>query len=140
MGKKKMNHTEKELIKYMSLFYMTPLEVQAKDIATLLRENTELSVELWDSMNVLELVLTNNNSVDFEPVDTGFKDPSDLAFIKNRKIKTVFAITLNEKDLDAVIPCFTQLVTQYSGFVCADSPDFTPVYAGSSKKQDTSPL
>jgi hypothetical protein len=41
---------------------------------------------------------------------------------------------MSEEDLPAVTEYFNQLVDKFSGFVCADSDDFTPVYAGSSKR------
>lgn len=134
MANKKMNSNQKTDVKYLDLFYMTSSEVSAKDIVALMQEHAELSTELWDSMNILELTLPNQNSVDFEPVEVDFRDPSDAAFVKNRGIQTIFAINLNENDLNTVIPYFEQIISNYSGFLCADSADFTPVYVGSSKK------
>lgn len=120
--------------KYTDLFYMTPSDVNAKDIADLFQDTKELSVQLWEEMNVLELELANQNSIDFEPMEPAFKDPSDSAFIKNRNIRTIFAINLCEADLNIMIPYFEQLVIRFSGFVCADSADFTPIYAGTTKR------
>jgi hypothetical protein len=134
MTNKNMNSTKKTEKTYLDLLYMTPSEVKAKDIASLFHNETGLSVELWDEMNVLELELPNQNTVDFEPLSIHFKDPSDAAFVKNRNIKTIYAINLNEDDLNTVIPYFTKIVELFSGFICADTEDFTPVYVGSSKK------
>ncbi len=140
MADKKKNFSQKTAApqkaekKYIDLFYMTPRKVTAKEIAERLQERDNLTVELWAEMNVLELVLPNQNSIDFEPVEADFRDASDAAFIKNRNIATIFAINLCEADLTAAVPLFEQLVAACSGFVCADSEDFNPVYAGSSKK------
>lgn len=134
MADKKKNIPVKAEKKYIELLYMTPQMLEAKDIADLFRSNLELTVELWNEMSVIELVLNNQNSVDLEAIDADFKSPSDAAFVKNRAIKTIYAISLNEADLPVVTSYFEQLVTKYSGFVCADSEDFTPVYAGSSKR------
>jgi hypothetical protein len=123
--------TEKQ---YTDLFYMTPSDVNAKDIADLFQDTKDLNVQLWEEMNVLELELANQNSIDFEPMEPSFKDPSDSAFIKNRNIRTIFAINLCEADLNTMIPYFEQLVSRFSGFVCADSADFTPIYAGTAKR------
>ncbi|MDF2486359.1 MAG: hypothetical protein K0R46_2527 [Herbinix sp.] len=134
MADKKKGFPTKLVKKYIDLLYMTPQEINAKEIADLLQENKGLTIELWAEMNVLEFVLPNQNSVDFEAIDPDFKTPSDAAFVKNRGIKSVYSINLCEDDLSIVTPYFEQLVEKFSGFVCADSEDFTPVYAGSSKK------
>jgi hypothetical protein len=124
--------------KYIDLLYMTPTGVNAKDIAELFTAVKGITIQLWEEMNVLELELSNQNSIDFEPVDPDFKDPSDAAFVKNRGIKTIFALNLCEADLQTSIPLFEQITEKFSGFVCADTEDFKPVYAGSSKKAESS--
>ncbi len=134
MADKKKGYPAKASKKYIDLFYMTPNLIHAKDIADLFTTETGPSIELWEEFNVLELVLPNQNSIDFEPIDPKFKDPSDLSFVKNRSIQTIFAINLSEEDLPAATEYFKQLVAKFSGFVCADSEDFTPVYAGNSKR------
>ncbi|HHV09376.1 MAG TPA: hypothetical protein GXX75_03730 [Clostridiales bacterium] len=133
MAKKTPGSGKKVIKKYIDLLFMTPSEVNAKEIAALLQENG-LSTQLWEEMDVLEIELPNKNSVDFEPIEPDFKDPSDASFIKNRNIKTIFAITVCEEDIKAVTPYFERLVEKYSGFVCGDSDDFQPVYAGSSAR------
>ncbi|MBH1941871.1 hypothetical protein I5677_13290 [Mobilitalea sibirica] len=135
MSKKKSNIEKKDSIKqYIDLLYMTPSQVSAKEIAALLSNYHDLKIELWDEMNVLELNLSNNNSVDFEPLNLPFHNPSDAAFAKNRNIQTVFAIGVEQNDLTNVLPYFEKIIEMYSGFICADSEDFQPVYAGSSDK------
>lgn len=134
MGNKNNRSNPVPETKYMDLLYMTPSEVTAKDIAEVFHDMKGVTVQLWEEMNVLELELAGQNSIDFEPLDPAFKDPSDAAFVKNRSIKTIFAINLCEADLKNAAPYFDQIVGRYSGFVCADSGDFNPVYAGTSKR------
>lgn len=134
MSNKKNSSNQKEIQNYIDLLYMSPELITAKDIALLFESTDKLSIQLWEEMNVVELELPNQNSIDFEPLEISFKDPSDAAFVKNRNIKTIFAINMNEADLNSVIPYYEQLVDKFSGFVCADTADFAPVYAGSTKK------
>jgi hypothetical protein len=131
MAKKGKVSDQKVVKNYLNLFYMTPNEVCAKDIAEFFQADKGLVIELWESMNVLELELSNQNSIDFEPVDASFRDPSDASFIKNRRIKTIFGIMLCDTDLSLAIPYFEQLVDKFGGFVCTDSDNFNPFYAGS---------
>lgn len=134
MSSKKKGLSQKVMKQYIDLLYMTPLSITAKDIAALFGSTYGLTVELWAEMDVLELILPNQNSIDIESIDAVLQNPSDVAFMKNRGIKTIFAINLCKDDLPEATPYFDQLVAKYSGFVCADSEDFTPVYAGSSNR------
>ena len=133
MAKNKNSSSQKPIHNYLDLFYMTPNAITAKDIVLLFQGLKGIQTELWEELNILELVLPHGNSVDFEPLEVSFQDPSDAAFVKNRGVKNIFAINLSAEDLPIVIPFFEKLVEAYSGFVCADSADFTPVYAGTSK-------
>jgi len=134
MANKKTNFDKVNETDDMTLLYMTPTEVSAKDIALLLQDSAGIKVELWEEMNVLELELPTKNSVDFEPLDIRFSNPTDAAFIKNRGIRTIFAITLSEADFTLAKPYLEQIVGQYFGFLCADTEDFNPVYFGSKEK------
>jgi hypothetical protein len=135
MANKKFNPNQNDVKKYIDLLYMTPSEVNAKDIATLLQDANGVTIELWEAMNVVELELSNQNSIDFEPLDvTNFKDPSDASFVKNRNIKTIFAVNVCEDDLVAATSYFELIIDKFSGFLCTDSDDFNPVYVGSSQK------
>lgn len=134
MANKNKKSKEKPIVNYMELLYMTSGEVRAKEIAMHLQTAAGLKVEVWDEMNVLELGLPSQNIVDFEPLDISFPDPSDAAFIKNRSIQTIFAIRLVEDDFDVAKPYFEQIVAHFSGFICADSVDFQPIYVGSAEQ------
>lgn len=118
----------------IDLLYMTPNLVNARDLADILKSSNTLEVDLWEEMNVLEVTLPNKNPVDFEPIDVNFKDPSDAAFVRNRNIKTIYAIQLKEEDLPLMIPYFETLIQHYTGFICGDTPDFKPIYAGTSDR------
>jgi hypothetical protein len=134
MAHKNKKPIKKEIKNYVDLLYMTPQVVNAKELAALFDDDKNISVQLWEEMNILELELPNENSVDFEPLSISFKDPSDAAFVKNRNIQTIYAINLLEDDLNASIPYFELIIEQYQGFICADSEDFNPVYAGTTKR------
>lgn len=135
MSKNKSTPNQKTHTKrYLDLLYMTPNLITAKDIAKQLEQMENLKVELWGEMNILELELSNGNTVDIEPVDNNFKDSSDAAFVKNRGIQTIFAITLDNDDLTEVVGCFENIIGNLSGFLCTDSEDFTPFYTGTHDK------
>lgn len=130
----KKNHKkpmEKPIMKYHELLYMTPVIVTAKEIASLLMDHKGIKLELWEEMNILEIELPSLNTVDIEPVEVNFLNSSDAAFVKNRGIRTIFAVTLKEDDLLSVKDCFHTIIERFSGFLCTDSEDFKPIHVGS---------
>jgi len=129
----KKSYDQSAVKKYIDLFYMSSSEVTAKDIASLLENENGLTVELWEAMNVVELDLSNQNTIEFEPLEASFKDPSDASFLKNRTIKTIFAVTICEDDIQIATTYFEKIIDKFSGFFCADSDDFYPVYVGTTK-------
>lgn len=134
MAKKNKGPFKKEVKHYVDLLYMTPLEVHSKDLSLLFGKNTDIEVQLWEEFHVLELELPTKNTVDLENIEVQFKDPSDASFVKNRNIKTIYAIHLCEEDLETFVNYFEPIIEQYQGFLCADSDDFNPVYLGSTKR------
>ncbi len=130
----KKNHNKKQMEKpnkkYLELLYMSPMAITAKDIASLLTNNKGIRLEHWEAMNVIELELPSLNSVDIEPIEVDFSNPSDAAFVKNRGIQTIFGVNINEQDLSTVKEYFKPIVEEFSGFLCTDSPDFSPIHLG----------
>lgn len=108
-------------------FYMSAADVHAKEISDLLKANGYNEVELWEEMNILQIETPGNKCIDFEPVTYRWKDPADAAFIKERNIKTIFAVTV-EESLDSFQPLLKLILNEWGGFLCADSPDFKPLY------------
>jgi len=115
-------------IAFTDWFYMTPSEVTAKMISDLIKLQSSVQVDLWEEMNILQLELPNKTTVDFEPMNINFKDPSDASFIKNRNIKTIFTVTIEEGALEELKVVFKLLIAEWDGFLCADSDDFKPQY------------
>ncbi len=109
-------------------FYMTQGDINAKMISDLLKSKGFTEIELWEEMNILQIELSGNRTVDFEPLAYAFKDSSDAAFVKNRSIKTIFTVTVEEGAFDSFKPYLKILLEEGGGFLCADSEDFKPVY------------
>ena len=125
--KAKTDHRTKKEVSITEWFYMTPENVSARMIADILKVNGFMEIELWEEMNILQLELPEQKTIDFEPVGYSFKDPSDAAFIKNRNIETIFAVTLEEETFEYFKPVLKIIFNEWSGFLCADSEDFKPI-------------
>jgi hypothetical protein len=129
MAKKNTKKVE-DTQNYLDLLYMTPKVITAKDIKEALKEKAGILIEFWEEMNVLEIGLSDGNTIDFEAISTEFKNPSDLAFIKNRNIQTIFYIRGQENSIEEIKACFQSIINQLGGFLCTDSDDFKPFYVG----------
>lgn len=123
----KKNGKKEEAKKIYELFYMTPNTPTCGQIKDLLEGGSGV-VQYWEAMNILQIELPGGATVDFEPMQAEFKDPSDQSFLKNRKIATVFAVTVEEAGFEAAKGYFAKLIGEYEGFFCTDSENFQPIY------------
>lgn len=117
--KNKLNKTP------LFLFYMVKGDVVLSDIYQVLREE-KWSLEYWKEMQVLEIILSSNNTLDLEEVDSSSWGDSDLEFQKSWQIKKIFAVTGCQEDLLEVKDCFEKIINSLGGFLCSDSDDFQP--------------
>lgn len=110
-------------------FYMTSSEVNAKSIAQLIETQCHVSVDLWEEMNILQIQLDNKVTIDFEPMVINFKESSDMEFINNQNIKTIFAVYVASGVLEEEFKKILKVILkQWNGFLCADSENFQPIY------------
>lgn len=110
-------------------YYMSPNKISAKMIADFLKERKLAEVELWEEMNILQIVLKENKCVDFEPLNQPFKDETDVLFLKENNITTVFAVTIDEGTFSQLQPLMSAVIQEWEGFLCADSYNFKPKLA-----------
>lgn len=128
----KWNNTAKETVqkeKEYEMFLMLVEKVDAKGLYDALLEKGLEGLDVWSQMGVFSIELRENDCVDFEEliVKESFVDNSDLAFIKNRKIESVFSFRATEDQMERLKPYFKEMVEIFGGFVCSDSDDFQPM-------------
>ncbi|MFV0342730.1 MAG: hypothetical protein ACK5JH_07510 [Anaerocolumna sp.] len=107
-------------------FYMSPIEVSASMIAEVAKEVNYGDIELWEELNILEITLGDGKSIDFEPQRVEFKDKEDQAFVNEREIKSIFAVTFSHCTIDEFRPFVKYLLDKWNGVFCADTFDFNP--------------
>ena len=111
-------------------FYMTPSDIDAKNIAQLLETECGIFVELWEKMNILQIELSDKTTIDFERIRLDFTEPSDIEFIKSRKVHTIFALYIESGEISNEFKNILKaIVNRWEGFLCADSQDFQPIYS-----------
>lgn len=111
------------------MFLMLSQKVEAKDIIAVLKEKGMAGLDLWEAMGVFSVETGIDDAIDFEPIDIAetFVDPSDLAFIKNRKINTIFSFIATDVQIEALKPYLKEMKDCFGGFACGDSDDFHPI-------------
>lgn len=130
-GSKKME--KKEVKKCFELLFMSKKEIDTRYIYNRIKEMEGILSDYWEGADVLEIEFPEKSSVDVEPISNELKHPSDIAFIKNREIQSVFAVTTYEDVLEQTKEIFTKIINETGGFLCSDSEDFKPFYIGESE-------
>lgn len=114
-------------------FYMSPFEVNAKMIAEYAEEVNFGETEVWEELDILEIIRSDKSNIDFEIVRNNFKDENDMAFVKEREIKTIFTVTFSHCTIEDFKPFVQHLLKKWEGVFCADTYDFSPMF----EKKDT---
>ena len=115
--------------KEFEMFLMLVKEVDAKNIIDALKEKGLAGLDVWESMNVFNIEVREGDGIDFEAIDIQdtFVDSSDLSFIKNREIHTIFSFSATENQIEALKPYMKEITDLFGGFACSDSEDFQPM-------------
>lgn len=115
--------------KEYDMFLMLSKEVGANEVIAALKERGMSGLDVWEAMGVFSLEPREGDSVDFEEIDIKetFVDSSDLAFLKNRQIHSIFGFRATENQIEALKPYIKEMTEIFGGFACSDSDDFQPV-------------
>lgn len=106
-------------------FFMSPDDINVRAIYDMLKENHKM--EIWEAANILEIELSEKESIDFEPLKPYFKDKEGDAFLKHNQIQTLFMVTFPPAQFETVKKIMQTILSHCDGFFCADSEDFTPM-------------
>lgn len=115
--------------KEIEMFLMLTQKVEAKDVIAAMKEKGMSGLDVWESMGVFSLDTKADESVDFAELNIAetFVDSSDLSFLKNRNIQSIFSFAATEQQLGVLKSYFQVIVEIFGGFVCTDSDDFQPM-------------
>lgn len=108
-------------------FFMSPDNINIKEIYDHLKSFTSYSVEIWEDAGVLEIEISDKESIDFESMKPIFKDEAGDSFLKDNNVKSLFMVTFNPEYYDKVVEIFKAILLNSTGFFCADTIDFQPM-------------
>lgn len=134
-NKKNKKTSEKPIKEYMDVYYMTSEELKIRFlydnlINSLTKQNSQFDVHLWEEVGVIEVTTSEKSGMDIEYVADEFQDEEDVRFLEENKIKTIYSIKLDKKDISTLLVVFESVLHELGGFLCSDSDDFMPILAG----------
>ena len=115
--------------KYVDMYYMIPERVGAKEIADTLTQAEPAYAEIlecWEEAGVLELLLGEESSIDFEMLELS-EDELEEEFLQSHKIKGVYLVHTDSERIGDVKKVVTILKDKFGGLLCSDSKDFMPI-------------
>ncbi len=119
--------TKKKVKKILEFYYMSPKEMNAKQMSLCIHSMPEDAVEVWTELNLMEVVMENDSLI-FQDGRECFEDPLDLKFIEKNGIKSIYQMSYDEADQEQVIKVMKEILGQMDGMVCCDTDDFEPIY------------
>ena len=125
--KKKKGKPVKAMNKILEYYFMTPEDITAKELSQKIKAVEEEKIEIWPELNLMEVVLEHDSLI-FQDARECFIDPLDQEFLQQRKIKSMYQISFDERDMDGVRTVLTELMKACKGMVCSDTDDFDPIY------------
>lgn len=129
--KNRLSLIKKPEVKKLELLYMGTKEITVKDLDDALvegmTEEEKDAVQTWPQIQVMEITLPSEKVVDVESMNGFMDNEEDLAFMKEKGIQTVYALTIEESAVAEFEPMARKWMAAFGGFVCSDSDDFMPM-------------
>lgn len=128
MAKKQMKQTKQSKTERVTVpgewLYVAPEGVNARRIADVI-PNQEM--ELWEEAGVIEIMVSEKQSVDIEHVRIHPKDELTRAFVESHGCSEVFLVTFPSEIYEQTLSVMRQILAECGGLFCGDNEDFSPV-------------
>lgn len=119
----KQNQTERVTVPGEWL-YVAPEGMNVRRITEALPAQ---EIEVWEDAGVLEITLSEKQSVDIEHVRIHPKDEITRAFVEEHGCKEVFLVTFSSEIYEQAAVIMREILEKCGGLFCGDTEDFTPV-------------
>lgn len=124
---KKVTAVKKNVKTIYEFYYMSPVAMNAKELSLCIASVPEENVEVWNELNLVEVVLANDSLI-FQDARECFVDPLDLDYIRENDIKTIYQMSYDTLDQTAVRLVMREILEQKGGRICSDTDDFEPIF------------
>ena len=81
----------------------------------------------WEAAGVLEVVIPEERSMDFEWTRAEFRDEYSKNWLTEQGVKTMFFVTIDAEHYTHAKHIMQTITGKIGGFFCGDTEDFQPV-------------
>jgi len=106
--------------------YLNQEQVTLRQICELFGEDMLWKAEYWEEAGVLEIEIPGAGSVDLEAMDADLGDEEGNAYLAQRQIRTVAAVTIVPDDFWRAKEVMEYITEKVGGYFCGDTKDFQP--------------
>ena len=101
-------------------------EVSARDVKNALEDYEGVELEIWEAAGIVEVVLSDGKSIDFEQTEVDLRDEYSNDFLEKQQAKALFYVTIHPDSAALVTPVMKHVLGKISGLFCGDTDDFSP--------------
>lgn len=124
----KPNNKSKEITVSGNWFYMHPEDKSARSIYEAISAEKSFETDLWDELEILEITLSNQGTIDFQRVEPELGDDIGEAFLKKHDIHSLYTVSFQPEHADSVFAVFEKIVSVAGGFFCEDTETLNNIF------------
>lgn len=124
---KKIKENKSDVVKLPSQWlFVAREEVTARDVKNALDDCADVELEIWEAVGVVEVVLSDGKSIDFEQTEADLHDEYSNEFLARQQAKALFYVTIHPDSIQLAAPVMKHLLNKIDGMFCGDTDDFYP--------------
>ena len=114
----------------LDVFLILKEKVSVVELQDLINESfKEIETEIWPDLNIMELQLKSDNTMDWiEVSESDVFDDEDKKIINSYDAKAVFCITVDADDTEVLVSVVKAILEKYDGVLGNDTDDFKPMF------------
>ena len=101
-------------------------DVTARDVKNALEDYEGVELEIWEAAGIVEVVLSDGKSIDFEQTEVDLRDEYSNAFLAKEQAKALFYVTIHPDSAQLVMSVMKHVLGKIPGLFCGDTDDFSP--------------
>lgn len=124
---KKIKEKKPAVVKMPSQWlFVAKEEAAARDVKRSLEDYEGVDLELWDAAGIVEVVLSDGKSIDFEQTEVDLGDEYSNEFLEKQQAKSLFYVTIHPDSAELALPVMRHVISRIPGVFCGDTDDFEP--------------
>lgn len=109
------------------IFYLSTKKININNIKQVAEQVNVRNTFITKTSDVLEIEYCDNIIANwFQMSIEEFKEPEDIKFLDDNKIREIFCISHHPRDLKSIMPHIKTILKEYGGWIGNDSERFQP--------------